>query len=260
MEKVCFLVFVTTLLRFAHTMSVESYNSTMTNTGTEDLGLMPALYYMNNLCSRKLILESRDAIRVSPWTSGYPPQTMTCVVGIDGSFIGHQFQFVITFKKMSLYRKTSNLCQRSRLDLYNGASTHPLDQISDAAGLCGTTTDHVAYETDTNFLTMKYATVNLPYGQWQNFESVITPFHYGPCAADEFRCSNKKCIKNNMKCDSYNNCGDDSDELECVIALTIAAIIGIVIGCIVFVAIVASVIVCCCCCGWCAIFSTYQKL
>lgn len=53
----------------------------------------------------------------------------------------------------------------------------------------------------------------------------------GSCSHDEFKCSNGYCILSNMKCDGFNNCGDDSDEKHCAgTGLSIAAIVGIAVG------------------------------
>lgn len=37
-----------------------------------------------------------------------------------------------------------------------------------------------------------------------------------PCSLDQFRCANgQKCIDPKLKCDHNNDCGDQSDELDC---------------------------------------------
>lgn len=35
------------------------------------------------------------------------------------------------------------------------------------------------------------------------------------CSANSFHCANGKCINGAWKCDGHNDCGDDSDELDC---------------------------------------------
>ncbi|XP_045191421.1 uncharacterized protein LOC123548316 isoform X2 [Mercenaria mercenaria] len=257
MEMKVFLIVFISLLKFSSQMSVESLNSSSLVNATETLGLTPSHLYMNLLCGYKKLLRSRDAILMSPWSNKYPRSTQTCEVGVQNTKY-LDYKFVITFKKMKLYRKTSGICQKSRLDLFNGQSTYSIDKISDVNGLCGTHTDHTAYETRTSFLTLKYTTLNLPSGYAQDFEAVITPFHRGTCKHDEFKCQNGNCIKNNMLCDSYNNCGDDSDEEHCAAILTVAVIVGIVVGCVVFIAVVG-IIICCCCCGWCCAACTYES-
>lgn len=250
-------------LLFCHgtqSATVESLNANVTQDDealSEAFGLTPSHEYMNLLCNRKLVRSNRDAIRMSPWTTKYPPSSTSCVVGVENRVYSH-YRFVVTFKSISLYGATSvGTCYTSRLDLFSGQSTATVDRINGVNGLCGTRTPRTSYETRTNFLTLEYTTRSLPSGHPQYFEAVITPFHTGSCAHDEIRCGNGNCIKNNMLCDSYNNCGDDTDETNCAaLALSIAAIIGIVVGCVVVVGIVATIFICKCCCGICG----YERL
>ena len=39
--------------------------------------------------------------------------------------------------------------------------------------------------------------------------------HYRDCSESEFRCKNHKCISGKWRCDYDNDCGDNSDEIEC---------------------------------------------
>ncbi|MEQ2180386.1 hypothetical protein GOODEAATRI_000743, partial [Goodea atripinnis] len=38
---------------------------------------------------------------------------------------------------------------------------------------------------------------------------------HGPCAEEEYKCSNGQCIPIQYACDDYDDCGDESDELGC---------------------------------------------
>jgi hypothetical protein len=56
----------------------------------------------------------------------------------------------------------------------------------------------------------------------------------GNCGSNEFRCSNGFCIKENLVCNGYNNCGDRSDQVACAVAgLGVGIIVVIVFGCLV---------------------------
>ncbi|XP_035230600.1 uncharacterized protein LOC118202525 [Stegodyphus dumicola] len=43
---------------------------------------------------------------------------------------------------------------------------------------------------------------------------VFTVVHNEPCGNDAFKCTNRFCVWKDLKCDSYNNCGDFSDEIR----------------------------------------------
>ena len=38
---------------------------------------------------------------------------------------------------------------------------------------------------------------------------------YIGCLSDEFKCDNNKCVPEEYRCDTVNDCGDNSDEEEC---------------------------------------------
>ena len=38
----------------------------------------------------------------------------------------------------------------------------------------------------------------------------------GECSAEEFKCADGRCAPLSFKCDSENDCGDNSDELHCL--------------------------------------------
>lgn len=38
---------------------------------------------------------------------------------------------------------------------------------------------------------------------------------FKPCSSADFRCKNKRCIPKKMKCDAFDDCGDNSDEENC---------------------------------------------
>lgn len=40
-------------------------------------------------------------------------------------------------------------------------------------------------------------------------------FLTAPCSIDHFQCNNSRCIDSSLVCDTYNMCGDGSDESNC---------------------------------------------
>lgn len=75
-------------------------------------------------------------------------------------------------------------------------------------------------------------------GRTSGFGIFYTVFTDGPCdAVEHFNCSNGRCIASALECDSYDMCGDGSDEADCDVdsviddsGLSAAAIAGIAAG------------------------------
>lgn len=214
----------------------------------EDVQSSPKLFYMNELCRRHfgIAISDRRAVRMAPWNPpSHVPPRITCIVPVWSNRY-QNYMLSTTFKTMDLSKPSpSESCQTARLDLYNGNTTSSYYRLSGPNGICGKHATKNYYSTTRNIMTMKFATEFNSKDKYEYFEAVITPYHTGRCADDEFRCKNGRCVYHSLLCDSYNNCGDDSDEKDCKkLLLSIAAIIGIVVGCV-------TVVICKCCCAVC---------
>lgn len=51
-----------------------------------------------------------------------------------------------------------------------------------------------------------------PYFSCYSFSSPLP----APCTTAQFQCNNSRCIDLSLICDSLNNCGDNSDEAQCM--------------------------------------------
>ncbi|XP_077982015.1 enteropeptidase-like [Glandiceps talaboti] len=50
----------------------------------------------------------------------------------------------------------------------------------------------------------------------RGFDLIFTSYHTDTCLGDDvFFCENRRCIDISLECDGFNNCGDNSDELNC---------------------------------------------
>ncbi|KAK3598882.1 hypothetical protein CHS0354_036185 [Potamilus streckersoni] len=77
------------------------------------------------------------------------------------------------------------------------------------------------------------------------FSIIFNCYDVGSCDSFEYKCDNGWCINNDLNCNGYNPCGDNSD---CQMKLSTGAVIGIVIGCIVLVGLTISMVICIYCC------------
>ncbi|KAK7114723.1 uncharacterized protein [Littorina saxatilis] len=69
-------------------------------------------------------------------------------------------------------------------------------------------------------------------------EIIFTSFHLAPCQGGEFQCKNSHCIADDLYCNGYDNCGDESD----LCFLNAAGIAGVVIAAIVIIIIIAAIV------------------
>ncbi|XP_067139266.1 uncharacterized protein [Centruroides vittatus] len=79
-------------------------------------------------------------------------------------------------------------------------------------------------------------------------ELIITSYSDTYTSNFNFKCDNGNYISHSLTCDGHNNCGDRSDESskgssKCV--LTPGVISGIVIGCLLLIALISGIIWCC---------------
>ena len=59
-----------------------------------------------------------------------------------------------------------------------------------------------------------------------------------PCVAREFQCANSHCIAEDLYCNDYDNCGDESD----VCILSSAGIAGVIIAAVIIIIIIAVIV------------------
>ncbi|XP_070184937.1 neuropilin and tolloid-like protein 1 [Littorina saxatilis] len=103
-------------------------------------------------------------------------------------------------------------------------------------GVCGTSKPSTNYRTKGNQVTVTLANRGSK-SSYVDFELLLTSVYSagnGSCRSNDFRCNNGLCISNQLVCNNYNDCGDDTDEVEgCTLAAGV--IVGIVFGVLVFV-------------------------
>lgn len=131
------------------------------------------------------------------------------------------------------------------LDVHNGSDTSS-PKLNPTA-LCGWGTNIPSNLTSSGpSMTLRLVTDSN--GVYHGFNIIFTAVYDAPCSGTDFACSNQLCVDSSLRCDNYNQCGDNSDEENCdsyndsnginvvmvavIVAVTvviIAAVAGIVI-------------------------------
>ncbi|KAL3860652.1 hypothetical protein ACJMK2_010746 [Sinanodonta woodiana] len=206
------------------------------------------LYYMNDYCQSIISLQ-REAIRLDLFRGGSPYAGFGCNMSVHAMLVSVN-GLVTTFRRMDTASSVFGTCTdtSSKLDIYDGPYYRTGLSLTGIYGLCGKYVPKKSYHTYSSYMTFGFKTGSSSY---QSFEAIITPYHEGQCFKDEYKCNNGYCVASSLRCDGYNNCGDNSDEKNCKFLLTIGAIVGIVVGCVAFIAIIIGFVICCCCCPWC---------
>ncbi|XP_046550344.1 membrane frizzled-related protein-like [Haliotis rubra] len=73
------------------------------------------------------------------------------------------------------------------------------------------------FRTESNSAQIQYMTKS-PNTHGKTLSIIITSFNEGingKCATIEYQCANKLCISKDLVCNGFNECSDNSDELDC---------------------------------------------
>ncbi|KAM4018128.1 low-density lipoprotein receptor-related protein 3 isoform 1-T1 [Anomaloglossus baeobatrachus] len=147
--------------------------------------------------------ERRGVIYSPGWPLNYPP-TMNCSWFIQGD---HGDVITISFKNFDI--QDSHKCTVDWLLI--GPSSK-----REGYKVCGSTIPP-AFMSLRDHVWMFFHSDPLSSGQSQGFRLSYIRGKMGltSCPTDEFLCGNGKCIPNNWRCNSVDECGDDSDEQNC---------------------------------------------
>ncbi|KAM8945990.1 low-density lipoprotein receptor-related protein 3 [Pelodytes ibericus] len=174
------------------------------------LGWIETAYAFAAACGGKLEqhTERRGVIYSPAWPLNYPP-TMNCSWYIQGD---HGDIITISFKNFDL--EDSHKCTVDWL-LIGPSSKREEYKV------CGASTPP-AFTSSRDHVWIFFHSDTASSGQSQGFRLSYIRGKTGltSCPADEFLCGNGKCIPNTWKCNSADECGDNSDERNCSIPST----------------------------------------
>ncbi|XP_070575415.1 uncharacterized protein [Ptychodera flava] len=170
------------------------------------------------------------------------PELMTCVLTIFASAVYEKIY--LKFVDVDLYHP-----------LHVGCGSFDVIRVAEGDGeelgtICqdGDTDDYI---TASGSMVITFnAKDNTLNSDVRGFKAIFTAFYdttysWEDCSIDtDFHCNNRRCIYGKLRCDGYDNCGDNSDEENCV-SSEVASVVGTSVG-IIFVLVVIIIIVCIC--------------
>ncbi|XP_041377055.1 low-density lipoprotein receptor-related protein 12-like [Gigantopelta aegis] len=193
----------------------------------------PEIYYVSSQCSQTIFVTS--AVRLVLDSYAWPAQ-VECEVHIKGNS-GYYGSEHVSVRFLNLNLGGTFDCSRAKVDILDTYG----NVLTPSEGVCGTIVPFgQPFESSGDTITVKFSRQRQVI-QDGSFDILATVIRYGECDDNgEFECTNAKCVADVVACDSYNNCGDNSDEtIGCLVS--VGVVIGIVCAVLFVVIVIAAV-------------------
>ncbi|XP_071173196.1 neuropilin and tolloid-like protein 1 [Mytilus galloprovincialis] len=159
--------------------------------------------YLTTSCNQTVAITTGISLQSS--TALYYPNSMNCYLAVT---VPTNYKVVAVFRRYEI-EVLSSVCKDS-VNFYDGADTSasPLNLDHN----CGDIAPTNITSTGTS-LTVQLVTDSTAI--YRGFDLILSAFSYAPCSSDQYSCTNSLCISSTLKCDNYDQCGDQSDESDC---------------------------------------------
>ncbi|KAK7115172.1 low-density lipoprotein receptor-related protein 12-like [Littorina saxatilis] len=97
------------------------------------------------------------------------------------------------------------------VNLHDGADVSSSTLNTDV--MCGSSLTNTSYITTGQQMTLHFVTDSS--AVYLGFNIIFTVASLSPCAGGQYTCNNTYCTPSSVTCDSYDQCGDNSDEDNC---------------------------------------------
>ncbi|XP_046550336.1 low-density lipoprotein receptor-related protein 12-like [Haliotis rubra] len=181
----------------------------------------PHVYYMDAECGSSISVT--NDVRVQLATNTHLLPNWTCSTSLEAHTDGDQ----LLVRIRNLNTSPSVDCSENSLKIID---TDEHIDINGEHGDCGSTPPVRTFVTNGSSVTFVFNTDGA--NQDGQFDILVTSFSLsinGTCSSDRFLCDNSRCVSWSVACNGFNDCGDNSDELD-VCGIGVAAISGIAVG------------------------------
>ncbi|XP_071785650.1 low-density lipoprotein receptor-related protein 12-like [Asterias amurensis] len=205
--------------------------------------------YLDEHCGRTIdIDEALGGVLYSQSDPLYS-SNLDCDVALEtSSFVK---KILLTFNTVDIDGSAPCSSAGDVLEIYNGLSTDERDKL---LTVCGSSNTPSEVTSTLNHITLRFKTDNETVES--GFRIAYTAFSSGTCRSSEFECDNGRCIDQDLTYNSYDNCGDSSDEsvddiltgiLQWGIAVFIIILVVIVVGAVLLCVCIGCLSYHCCC-------------
>lgn len=199
------------------------------------------LYYIEDICAHHLDFDNLglQSVRLQLTKFQFYHNNMDCQVRLRAP---RSKRFEVKVLKRVI--KPSTDCTADYLQVFDGSERTDNILPGMPERICDNTHLSPSYASTGSNVTVYFRSD--PDGASEGFRLLFTAFRDDPnndCYDNEFQCrSTQRCISDSLKCDTFEDCADASDECT----LSIAAVIGISVGGVLVVVIVTGAIYCYC--------------
>ncbi|XP_048768521.2 enteropeptidase-like [Ostrea edulis] len=162
--------------------------------------------YLPSTCTSPLSSSFTTSMRVQSSSALTYSDNVNCVITVSAPS-GHKV--LALPRRFELEEQRTGACV-DYLNFYDGASTG--SSKINAQPYCDRTGPHNVSSSSTS-MTLEFVTDGS--AGYRGFDIIFAAVTNAPCAADYFGCTNGLCVDRTLRCDSFNQCGDESDETAC---------------------------------------------
>ncbi|XP_022337162.2 uncharacterized protein LOC111133252 [Crassostrea virginica] len=173
-------------------------------------------YYMDENCGKTLNLDTFFRLQAS--RNNNLQSSLNCSVDIFATSkkIGGSARVLARFLSINMPFSTPvSGCDRVKLELHDGIRNKTL--LTPKSGLCGDSFYNTYNYNTANDNFMTFTLTTNPSTQIGTFDAIITNFHEqsdpdAACLDGWWKCGNGRCVDPSSKCNTFDNCGDNTDE------------------------------------------------